>query len=353
MTKEVFKTMTAADTRKPDFINALPKVELHVHLEGTVTPLFWKHLLNKHQLQHPVPGLPDLEQRFRYKSFNDFLALFRDVIYSFKTPEDFYDLTRLFLQSAVEQNIRHCEVMLTPWFVVQQGIDYQELMAEIDRAAREVEATAAITMKLILDGPRNFGKEVVKEVFEMAARDKTGRVIGVGLGGDEKNYPAKWYADEFKYAQAEGLATVAHAGETAGEQSMLDAIMYLNPSRLGHCLGIPRSSRLEQLIFSRGITLDLCPWSNVATGVIDSIEKHPMYDYLRRGYPITLNSDDPGMFGNRLLKEYKTMADLHPVSIDQLGTLAKNAVNGAFLSNGRKLELAREIDRTCLLYRTS
>lgn len=336
-----------------EFIKALPKVELHVHLEGSVTPRFWKQLLDKHQNGKGASTLIELEKRFHFKSFPEFLDLFRDVIYSFKTPEDFYDLTRHFLQSAVEQNIRYCEVMFTPWFVVQQGIDYQDLMSEIDRAAREIEASSATSMKLILDGPRNFGKRAVKEVFEMAVRDQTGRVIGVGLGGDEKNFPAKLYADEFNYAQAEGLATIVHAGETAGEQSMLDAIEYLNPSRLGHCLGIPPASRLEQLILDRKLTLDLCPWSNVSTGVIAQIDHHPMYEYWQRGYPITLNSDDPGMFGTSLTKEYETLAGLYPLSFEQLGVLAMNAVNGSFLSKGKKLILAKEIQHTLLKFQNS
>ncbi len=329
-------------------IRDLPKVELHVHLEGTVTPAFWKSLLEKHQAAESVPSLEELENRFQYASFDQFLEVFRDIIFSFKTPDDFYDLTIHYLHQAAAQNIRYCEVMMTPWFVVQRGIDYRELMAEINKAAREVEASHDIEMKLILDGPRNFGKKVVKEVFYMAIQDQTGRVIAVGLGGDEANYPAEDYLEEFDYARAHGLQTIAHAGETAGEQSMLDTINLLKAKRLGHCLGIPKNSELEKLIEKEGVTLDLCPWSNVNTKVIASIEEHPMYDYLTRGYPITLNSDDPGMFGTSLMKEYETFADLYKPSAEQLGTLAKNAVNGSFMPEGKKIELIREIDNICI-----
>ena len=325
----------------------LPKVELHVHLEGTVDPTFWKSLLKKHQTPEFDLPLAEFEKRFQYASFDQFLEVFRDIIFSFKAADDFYDLTLHYLHNAVTQNIRYCEVMMTPWFVVQRGIDYQEMMAEIDRAAKEVESEHDIEMKLILDGPRNFGKDVVKEVFDMAIQDQTGRVIAVGLGGDEANYPAEDYVEEFEYARAHGLQTIAHAGETAGEQSMLDTINLLKAKRLGHCLGIAKDSELERLIEQEGVTLDLCPWSNVNTRVIGSINEHPMYEYLTRGYPITLNSDDPGMFGNSLMQEYETFNNLYHPSAAQLGTLAKNAVSGSFMSEEKKSKLNREIDDLC------
>jgi adenosine deaminase len=337
--------------RKPtaDLIQALPKVELHVHLEGAVNPAFWKSLLDKHNPTESAHSIAVLEKRFQYTSFIQFLDVYRDIVFSFKTPDDFYELTLHYLNDAVRQNIRYCEVMITPWFVVKRGIDYQEMMAEIDRAAKEVESAHDIEMKLILDGPRNFGKDVVKEVFDMAIQDRTGRVIAVGLGGDEKNFPAQDFAAEFEYARANGFHAIAHAGETAGEQSMLDAIKLLKARRLGHCLGIPKESKLEKLIEKEDITLDLCPWSNVRTKVINEIDDHPMFDYLSRGYPITLNSDDPGMFGNSLLIEYETMVDLHGATIVQLSDLAKNAVKGSFMSPEKKLVLEREIETVCNL----
>ncbi|MBU2512542.1 adenosine deaminase [bacterium] len=328
-----------------ELIKRLPKAELHVHLEGSVTPEFWKHLLEKHCPLDPIPSLDELQSRFRYDSFQGFIDVYRDIIFSFRSPHDFYELTQLYLKNAVKQNIRYVEMMMTPWFIIRQGIDLDELLSEIDRAAKEIEKDSDIDLKLIFDGPRNFGKEIVQEVFNMAAKDRTGRVIGVGLGGDEKNYPALLFIDCFDYARAEGFNTIAHAGETAGAQSMLDTIKLLKVSRLGHCLGIPRASELESLVFEKGVTLDLCPLSNVATRAIASIEQHPMFEYLQRGYPITLNSDDPGMFTNSLTLEYETLLSLHAVSAEQLGQLSKNAVQGSFLNKTTKNRLITEIEQ--------
>ena len=293
------------------FIKKLPKVELHVHLEGAVSPEFWMTLIKKKGPNSSIPSLKELKQQFQFQTFNDFLNLYRDILFTFTSPLDFYELTHYFLHDLIKQNVRYCEVMMTPWFMQQQGIDYHEMMSEIDRAAKELEDKSEIEMKIILDGPRNFGNEVVREVFTTAMQDRTGRVIGVGLGGDEKNFPARLFKNEFEYARASGLEAIAHAGETDGEHSMLDAIELLKISRMGHCLGIKSSSKLEEMIMERQITLDLCPWSNVATGSLTSIEKHPLPDYLKRGYPITLNSDDPGIFNTTITREYQTMQRLH------------------------------------------
>lgn len=327
-----------------EFIQQMPKVELHVHLEGTVTPKFWLKLLNKHGQNGEKQTLESLRKRYEYQSFMDFIYAYRDVLAAFQDPSDLYDLTKQFLKKSANENIRYCEVMLTPWFLTRKGLDFHEIMQEIDRAAREAEKEHGIEMKLIFDGPRNFGKEVVRSVFEQAVNDRTGRVIGVGLGGAEAEYPAKDYVEEFDFARSAGLKTICHAGETDGKQSMIDSINLLKVSRMGHCLGIPKSSELEELILKKGVTLDLCPWSNVATRVIPGIESHPFPEYLKRDYPISINTDDPGFFQTDIIKEFTTMQKLYQLSREQLVEISKKAVTGSFLSNEKKAALNQEID---------
>jgi adenosine deaminase len=331
--------------KEEEFILKIPKVELHVHLEGSVTPEFWLDLYIRHSEDNSIPSIDDLRKRFQFGSFNDFISAFRDVIFTFRTPEDFYYLTLNFLNRAADQNIRYCEVMFTPWFLEQRGIDFYEMMSEIDRAAIEIEKKRDVKMKLIFDGPRNFGSKVVKDVFQKALNDKTGRVIGVGLGGDEKNFPALDFIDQFEFARANGLKTIAHAGETDGENSMINAIEKLQVSRIGHCLGITKNSRLEELIQENKITLDLCPLSNVATRVINKISDHPFHDYLKRGYPITINSDDPGFFKTDLVNELLEMNKLKNLSFDEIAKLSQNAVQGSFLTKYNKEKILSEIDK--------
>lgn len=328
-----------------DFITKLPKVELHLHLEGTVTPSSWFKLLEKHSKGEHTENIESLNKRFEFNSLVDFLWAFKDVLNSFKDPSDFYDLTYDLLGSLAKQGVHYCEVMFTPYFMTKKGIDLQEILQEIKKALGDIRKTADIDMKLIFDGPRNFGNTVVRHVFEQALRDTTGLVVGVGLGGDEANFPARDFVDEFQFAKAHGLQLIAHAGEIAGSQSMIDSIELLDVSRIGHAIGVPKNSRLERLIIEKEVTLDLCPWSNVATGAIDSINDHPFLEYQKRGYPLSLNTDDPGFFHTSLIKEYATMQSLYELTSAQLAQISKSAVSGSFLGSSEKKELLKEIDK--------
>ena len=317
-------------------------MELHLHLEGCVTPEFWLKLIQKHQPDTQIT-LEALESKFAYQSFFDFMATYRDIIFSFQEPEDIYDLTIFAMNQLVQQNVRYCEVMFTPYFLVKRGLPYKEVMEAIDKAAWEIERNHPINMKLIFDGPRNFGSEVVSEVFDMAINDTTGRVIGVGLGGDELNYPAYLFQKEFENARSCGLNLIAHAGETDGEQSMIDTIEKLKVKRIGHGIGIIKNSKLEALIKERNITIDLCPGSNLATGVLTSLEDHPFGAYYQKGYQISLNSDDPGLFKTSLNLEYLKMAELHTLAEKDLIQIVLNGIYGTFLSDEEKNLLSTEV----------
>lgn len=370
-----------------NFIANLPKVELHVHLEGTVTPEFWLNLVKARRLcerfaseqnsfrtakggmikniflqlnsirkyygkQFPRSpfiwpySLQHLTQRYNFQFFSDFLDTYGDILRSFNTEEDLKDLVKNHLLRAAEQNIRYCEVMFTPWFFEKMGFNFFEMMDAIDEGAKWVEERKNIKMKMIFDGPRNFGQEVVKEVFQAALKDRTNRVIGVGLGGDEKNFPARWFKNEFDFARANGLKMIAHAGEIDGEKSMLDAIEILNVSRLGHGLNISKNSRLDHLVRERGITIDACPNSNIATGVLSKIEDHPIKKYLDRGYQVTLNSDDPALFKTSLNKEFQTIEKVFGLKTAEIAQLSINAVDGSFLPLEERSALKKEIQKS-------
>ncbi|MDH5561169.1 MAG: adenosine deaminase [Deltaproteobacteria bacterium] len=326
-----------------EFIKGVPKVELHVHLEGSLSPELWVKIAARHQKEEAVLTVDDVKRKFIYRDFMDFVDVFRQIVELLKTPEDFYDLTCDFLEKSAKQNIRYTEVMFTPWFYVRGGIPFHEMMSAIRRAYDEKKDKLGIEMRMIFDGARNFGPVAVYETFELASKDLTGLVIGVGLGGDEKNYPAAWFVKEFDYARSLGLKTIAHAGETDGEESMLKAIKLLKVSRIGHCLGIKESSELEEAILNKNITLDLCPWSNVATGSLGSIQEHPFNSYLQRNYPITLNSDDPQLFQTDLIREYETMSALYDLDLASIALLSTNAVIGSFLDRSDQEKLIKEI----------
>ncbi len=324
-----------------DFILALPKIELHVHLEGFVDPVFWHEMLTRQG--GPSPPLSQLEASYDFKDFPGFLQAFAAVVRSFHSPEDFYHLTKKALNFQADQGIRYSETYFTPIFYTPKGLDFHEIMSEIHRAAREAKEERGITLRLILDGVRNFGFASVQKVFEMAASDRTGLVVGVGLGGDETHHPAHLFIDNFAWARAQGLTAVCHAGETMGEASMLDAIELLGARRIGHALRIQEGSRIEEMLERYAVCLELCPTSNLKTGQIASLEEHPFKTYRQRGYQISLNSDDPGFFKTSLLTEYKKMGALYDFGPAEYCQLALRALDSAFLPRAQRDQIASEI----------
>jgi len=321
---------------------ALPKVELHVHLEGFVDLAFWREM-TKAQGTWTIQRDQEMVAHFGFTSFPAFLKCFGAVIFSFSDPGDFYRLTQRALNSLNTQGVRYAEVMLSPSFFVNRGIDFGEMLSEIHRATQEAETQGGPKIKLIFDGPRNFGLDAVWQTFKLAALDTTGLVIGVGLGGDEANFPARDFCEPFAWAKAQGLRATCHAGETSGESSIFDAVTLLGAERIGHALGITQGGAVESLILEKNIGLDLCPHSNVTTGVLTRLEDHPLADYINRGFELCLNSDDPGFFRTELMKEYLWAKDSLGLRWAQIHQICRNSINQSFLSSTDKQTLLTEL----------
>jgi len=321
---------------------AMPKVELHVHLEGFVDFPFWQEMTQAQGSWSPDKA-KEMEDHFNFVDFNQFLQCFGAVLHSFKGPDDFHRLTLMALEKLRNQGVQYVEMMMTPSFFLSQGIPFSDLMTAIDQAAKEAEGQGGPKMKLLFDGPRNFGVDVVKQNFALALQDPTGRVIGVGLGGDEAHFPARDFQEPFAWAKAEGLKLTCHAGEAAPESSIGEAIELLGAQRIGHGLGIIAKGPVEELIFKHNIGIDLCPHSNLATGVLPNLESHPLLEYLSRGYSISLNSDDPGFFKTHVLKEYQWAYAHQNIRLDHLCEISQRSVEQSFLEPSEKNRLKMDI----------
>ena len=332
--------MKALNTAELERLIKLPKFELHVHLEGFVDLTFWEEMV-KAQGTWTSERAQAMQAHFAFKSFPLFLKCFGAVIYSFLSPADFYRLARYAAERLKAQGVVYAEVMMTPPFFVNRGIDFFEMMAEVDRGFTSVEIEGGPQIKLIFDGARNFGNAEVRHCFELAAQDKTGRVIGVGLGGDEVNFPARDFVDEFKWAQAQGLHLTCHAGEAAGAQSIMEAVQLLGAERLGHALGIEAGSALEEEILKNSVALDLCPHSNLTTGVLATLDQHPLEAYLARGHRVSLSSDDPGFFRTDLIKELSWAWGLGGETL--VKQVNQSALLASFMPPAQKTRWATEI----------
>ena len=323
-------------------LQKLPKFELHVHLEGFVDARFWSEMLDRNQVVER-PSLEELEERFNFTDFAGFIACFRDLVHDFQNPRDFYHLTKKALAQQAAQGVIYTETYFTPIFYIDRGMNFHEIMQEVSLAAKEALRDWGIEMKILFDGVRNFGPPSVRRIFELATLDETGLVTGVGIGGDEKNFPAHQFIDEFAYARSQGLNLVCHAGETDGEASMLDAIELLGALRIGHALGIEEGSRIEEVIQKYDVSLELCPTSNLQTGQIKRLEDHPFGLYLKRGYQISLNSDDPGFFQSSILGEYEAMGRIHHLGPAEYCQLSLRALDSAFLPRVARDRWAKQV----------
>jgi len=322
-------------------------VELHLHLEGAVRP---ETLL---ELSHRKPGLRQKveewttarrAQGYRYPTFRDFLVAFGIVSLLLETPQDYAVATTRLIEWLAAQNVRYAEVIFAAGVVLWKKQSVEAVFEAVAAAAQEAEPRTGVRVKWIFDATRQFGTEHVREVMQWAARYRSRGVVGFGIGGDEAAGPAKLFSDIFREARDQGLHCLAHAGEACGPESIRDAVELLGAERIGHGLTAIRDPGVMSLLRERCIPLEVCPSSNVSTGLIARFEDHPLPGMLDAGLTVTLNSDDPAMFGTSLNQEFERAAECFALSGATLAGLCRNAVGAAFLNDEQKRDLERQIE---------
>ncbi len=321
----------------------LPKVQLHCHLEGTLRPQRFRELAEHHRVDIGRRASSALDQTYAFADFGEFLLLFRDVASVLRTPEDFATLAADYAADAAAQNVRYAEIFVSPsvWTWFHHGIDVPATFAAMRSALDEAEAALGIEVAFICDLTRNFGAERALETARLAVSMMPYGVIGVGLGGDEAKWPAGLFADAFRYARTHGLRTVAHAGEAAGAHSVRDAIELLGAERIGHGVRAIEDPAVVELLVRRGVPLEVCPTSNRLTGAAPAYLAHPMGALDAAGVVITIDADDPALFGTTLVDEYAEVA--RALGANAVMRFAANAVNAAFVSPERKAQLHAEL----------
>ncbi len=327
-----------------NFIAQLPKVELHLHLEGAVRP---ETLLELAQYRPGMKTKVDdwiaarLAQKYRYPTFRDFLVSFGILSLLLETPQDYALITTRLIEWLAEQNVQYAEIIFAAGVVLWKKQRVDGVYEAIAAAAKDAEARTGIGVQWIFDATRQFGLDHTREVMRWAAKYRSHGVIGFGIGGDEVAAPARLFPEIFQEARDLGLHCVAHAGEAAGPESIRDAVELLGAERIGHGLTAIQDTSVLALLRERRIPLEICPSSNVSTGLIARFEDHPLPKFLAAGLTVTLNSDDPAMFGTSLQEEFVRAAQAFNLSRETLTQLSRNAVDASFLSEGRK-QILRE-----------
>jgi aminodeoxyfutalosine deaminase len=327
-----------------EFLRRLPKAELHLHLEGTVTPETLVELSER----HPA-GRLTLEQAralYRYVDFTGFLMAFKAITERLLTPEDYELITWRMAKSLAAQGVVHAEINVSVGVVYYwRHIEFEPLFAGMERARLRAEREFGLTILWIFDAVRHFGVEEAARVFRKAAemlRDHPS-IAGIGIGGDERRMPAEPFRDLYAEARDAGLRLTAHAGETTGPESIWGALN-IGAERIGHGLSAQHDAELMEILVERQIPVEICMTSNVRTSSCASLPEHPVRRYFESGVMITLNSDDPTLFGSDLLDEYRLAEEEFQFTQEQLRELAANSIEASFLPPERKIALLRAIE---------
>ncbi|MFG3036318.1 adenosine deaminase [Streptomyces sp. NPDC048330] len=328
------------------FIAGLPKAELHVHHVGSASPRIVAELAARHP-DSKVPTDPEaLADYFTFTDFAHFIDVYLSVVDLVRTPEDVRLLTFEVARDMARQNIRYAELTITPYSSTRRGIDERAFMAAIEDARKAAEAEFGTILRWCFDIPGEAGLVSAEETARLATTDgiRPEGLVSFGLGGPEIGVPRPQFKPYFDRARAAGLRSVPHAGETTGPQTVWDAIHDLGAERIGHGTSSVQDPALLAYLAEHRIALEVCPTSNIATRAVATLDEHPIRQMVDAGVLVTVNSDDPPMFGTDLNNEYAVAARL--LGLDERGVadLAKNAVEASFLDPAGKALIAAEID---------
>jgi len=336
-----------------EFLRGMPKVQLHCHLEGTLRPATFIELARRHGValvyrpgdsaSPPDDGHADPERVYRFETFEQFLLTFAAVSRALAEPADYGRLAREYVEDAIAQNVALAEVFISPsvWQFFHPAIDVracvQAMRDAFDAARERIEAT------FIVDVTRNFGVESAMKTAQLAVEMRDLGVIGIGLGGDEANYPAELFEGVFAFARTAGLHTVAHAGEAGGAQSVRAAVEVLGAQRIGHGIRALEDPSVLGMLARERIPLEICPTSNVRTGVVAIEARHPLVELDAAGCIVTIDADDPALFETTVTDEYAYATRV--AGLDAAIRFAENAVDASFASSQRKAALHRGLER--------
>lgn len=317
------------------FIAALPKAELHVHLEGAVDADTLWELASEQQSALAESGRQRVDELFGTMRFLDFLQAFKTVCLHLNTPEDYERITYRALERMAQQRVRYTEMTLSAGVMVWRGQQIAPLFRGAVRGARQAEREFGIQTRWIFDAVRQLPLEQGWSVARAAAELMDEGVVGIGLGGDEATAPER-FAEVFQFARQRGLRRVAHAGEAAGPESIWGALRALDAERIGHGLSAAQDDSLVSHLADNAVPVELCITSNLRTGGIREISAHPLRQYFDAGVPVSLHTDDPTLFGTDLLREYRLAHESFGFTRDELRRLARNSFEAAFLSPTEK-----------------
>ncbi|HMB53625.1 MAG TPA: adenosine deaminase [Thermoanaerobaculia bacterium] len=314
------------------FLLRMPKVELHVHLEGSIRPSTLLRLANRHGVELPASDTAGLREWFRFRDFEHFVEVYLTVSRCLRDPEDFRTLALDFMAEQARQNVVYTEAHFTISTHAANGVDPDGVAEALAEAIAEGRRRFGVRMALIPDVVRNVGPEAADLTLEWALAHRGEGVVALGLSGSEDRFPNEPYREHFAAAERQGLHRVAHAGEHAGPESIRSALAVARAERIGHGVRAAEDPELVAELARRGIPCEVCPTSNLCLGVYPTMAAHT-FDLLHRaGVPVSINSDDPPFFNTTLTQEYAALAETFGYDAEELAGFSLAALDQAFLT---------------------
>jgi aminodeoxyfutalosine deaminase len=308
-------------------------VEIHLHLEGSISLFRLRTLWRAPGRDPSLPSEPD--GLYRHRSFPEFLHHFAQITRVLRRPEDLALITTDLCRRLTRQGVAAAEVFFSPVILTRRGIPFLEMLDAMDQAASEERARGGPAVAWILDGVRQWGPTGMEENLKCASM-APGRILGIGMGGDERSVPAEAFVEHYQAARKMGLRTVAHAGEFAGPESVWKAVEVLGAERIGHGIRSGEDPLLLGMLRRRRIPLEVCPTSNLRTGVVRRWRDHPLPHLVAAGIRITVNTDDPALFRTSLQAEYRVLRQRLGLPASEVLRIEKEAVRASFLSPKEK-----------------
>ncbi|UTM59184.1 adenosine deaminase [Photobacterium sp. CCB-ST2H9] len=324
------------------FIRTLPKVELHVHIEGTLEPELMFQLAQRNHIALPYDSVAAARKAYQFTDLQSFLDVYYLGAQVLQTEEDFYDLTWAYLLRCQQDHVMHTEIFFDPQTHTERGVAFQTVMAGITRALADGEQKLDISSRLILCFLRHLSEEAAFETLAQAMSYQE-YIIGVGLDSSEQGHPPEKFRRVFEQAFNAGFLTVAHAGEEGPASHIRDAISMLRVSRIDHGVQCSQDPDLVQALAESQMPLTVCPLSNIKLRVFERMADHNIVDLLRQGLCVTINSDDPAYFGGYMTDNFLAVAHAFAVTKEEMAAFSANAIRASFLPEEEKEKLQQRL----------
>ena len=332
---------SAAD--RAAFIAGLPKAELHLHIEGSLEPELMFELAQRNKVAIPFASVEEVRAAYAFSNLQDFLDIYYQGMGVLHSEQDFYDLTAAYLARAHADAVRHVEIFFDPQGHTTRGVAFGTVIAGITRALDDAQIRYGMTSKLIMCFLRHLSEAEAEATLDEAL-PWLDRIDGVGLDSSEVGHPPAKFERVFARARGLGLKIVAHAGEEGPPEYVHEALDLLKVDRIDHGNRSLEDPALVARLAAEGMTLTVCPLSNLKLCVVDNIADHPLRTMLGADLRATVNSDDPSYFGGYVNANYQAVADALDLSKDELLTLARNSFTGSFLGDADKAKYLAAID---------